>query len=369
MTIPELIVTFFGVLMLIPTLASLSRYDQWWVRGFDFPRLQICFLILLVLAFAAFLFSFDTSWQYILVSLLIASLVYQAVKIYPYTILAQKQVLRFKGDEPENHISVLVSNVLTPNDKYSRLIARIYKKQPDIVLTLESDKRWEKALEEIEKDYPFCVKLPQDNLYGMHLYSRLELEEIEVKYLITSEIPSIHGYVRLRNREKVKIHCLHPKPPSPTEDDTSTNRDAELLLIGREIRQKKEPILVFGDLNDVAWSRTTKLFQQISGLLDPRIGRGFYNTYHTGYSFFRWPLDHIFHTEDFCLVEIKRLKSIGSDHFPMFAKLNFEPRVEHLQEEPSEADEEEKEWVEEKIDKGKPKQEEQTSKTHSLSSS
>ena len=357
MTVPEIIIAFCTVIMLIPTLASLTRFDEWWIRGFDFPRLQICFLIILILCFSVFSYSFREIWHIILTALLTASLIYQAFKIYPYTILAKKQVLRYKGDDDEeNSISILVSNVLTPNKKYSKLIARIQKKDPDIVLTLETDKRWEKELSLIESDYPFHVKIPKDNLYGMHLYSKLKLEEIEIKYLITKEIPSIHGYVRLLSGQKVRIHCLHPKPPSPSEDDTSTNRDAELLLIGRDIKPEEEPVLVFGDLNDVAWSRTTRLFQRISGLLDPRIGRGFYNTYHTGYSFFRWPLDHIFHTKDFCLIELKRLKGIGSDHFPIYVKLHFEPLMRALQHEPEDADAEEKEWTEEKIEKGSPKE-------------
>lgn len=355
MDAPAIIVAFFSVIILIPTLASLTRFDQWWVRGFDFPRLQICFLILLLLSLTYFVYEFDQTWQYVLVAFLILSFLYQAAKIYPYTILAPKQVRKYKGKDGDSRFSILVSNVYTPNERYDRLIARVKKEQPDMLLTLESDKRWEEGLSELEEDYPYTIKIPQDNLYGMHLYSRLELEKMEVKYLVSEEIPSIHGYFRLRSGERIRIHCLHPKPPSPTEDPTSTNRDAELLLVAKYLRPDEEPILVCGDLNDVAWSRTTRLFQQTSGLLDPRIGRGFFNTYHTSFFLLRWPLDHIFHTDDFSLVRLKRLKSIGSDHFPIFAKLNYEARLEGEQGEPDEADKEEKEWVDEKIEDGEPR--------------
>lgn len=312
--------------------------------------------MLLVLGFAFFIYSFENILHYIFISLLIASFIYQAIKIYPYTLFARKQVLKFKGSNTDNRISILISNVLTPNKKHGKLIAHVNERQPDLLLTLETDKHWEKALAVIEKEYPYTVKIPQDNFYGMHLYSKLELEEIEVKNLISDEIPSIHGYVKLQNGPRIKIHCLHPKPPSPSEDDTSTNRDAELLMVGKDSKADENSIIVFGDLNDVAWSRTTKLFQKISGLLDPRIGRGFFNTFHTKYPLFRWPLDHLFHTKDFTVVEIHRLKSIGSDHFPIFIKLNYESRAEILQEEPEEANGEEKEWAEDKIEDGEPKE-------------
>lgn len=355
MNFSEIVILFLGVLMLLPTIASLTRFDEWWVRAFDFPRIQISFLILLVLIITSLISPFNKTWHFILAALLAASLIYQFVKIFPYTILAKKQVLSFKGDDPSAIISVLVSNVLTTNTNYQKLLDLIEKKQPDVLLTLETDGQWEKELETIEKKYPYSVKVPQDNLYGMHLYSKMELEDVKVKYLIKEDIPSIHGYIKMNNRARIKFHALHPKPPSPTEDPTSTNRDAELLMVGKKVKKNQESVLVFGDLNDVAWSRTTRLFQKLSGLLDPRIGRGFYNTFHADYRILRWPLDHVFHTSDFTLIELSRLEHVGSDHFPMFIKLNFEPRAETLQEEPEEADEDEKEWAEEKIKDGKPK--------------
>ena len=145
---------------------------------------------------------------------------------------------------------------------------------------------------------------------------------------------------------------MHPKPPVPTEDDDSRKRDAEIVLVGREVKKSTYPVIVAGDFNDVAWSRTTLLFQEVSGLLDPRIGRGFYNTFHAKYKLLRWPLDHVFHSNHFKLVKLERLPHINSDHFPMGAILSFEPENEYEQKEPS-PDEDTAEEATETVKEGK----------------
>ena len=355
MEISEIIMLIACGLFLIPSLASATRFDQWWIRAFDFPRLQISILISVIIVAAIIVFDFSKVIHFIAVALLIISLIYQLEKIYPYTWFAKKEVMKFEDGDPTDNISILVSNVLTPNKDYHKLLEIVNRRKPDILLTLESDEKWEEALKELEKDYEYCIKVPQDNLYGMHLYSKLKLEETEIRYLVKDDIPSIHGVVRLEDNSRIRIHCMHPRPPSPSEADTSTNRDAELLMLGRDVWEQDDSVLVFGDLNDVAWSRTTRLFQQMSGLLDPRIGRGFFNTFHADYRFFRWPLDHVFHSNDFTLVDIAREKHIGSDHFPMYIKLNFERKAEVEQNKPI-ADEEEKEWAQEKIEDAEPRE-------------
>ncbi len=204
---------------------------------------------------------------------------------------------------------------------------------PDLVLTLEPDGWWERELRVLEDDYPHTLKAPLDNRYGMLLHSRLELVEPEIKYLISDEFPSMHMRVRLASGDEVWLHCLHPEPPSPTEADESTRRDAELLIVGDEVKDRDEPTVVAGDLNDVAWSYTTTLFQKISGLLDPRKGRGMFNTFHAEHPLLRWPLDHVFHSDHFTLGEMARLPAFGSDHFPVYARLVLEAGAEARQDE------------------------------------
>ena len=335
---------------------SLIPRDEWWFRGADFPRLQI--LALGLIAFILMLV-WDAPWDWVREAILIgliAAVAYQLKMVLPYTFVWKKQVKTVTKTElqSERQISLIVSNVLTPNTQYHLLLQQIRQHQPDLILTLESDAHWEQALSVLEDDYPYRVAVPLDNLYGMHLYSRLALEDIEVKFILSDEIPSIHATVILRSGQPVQLYCLHPKPPSPTEAKDSTLRDAELLIVGDQIKDLDESCIVMGDLNDVAWSRTTRLFQRISGLLDPRVGRHFVNTFHADYPLLRWSLDHVFHSTDFALVQMQRLAHIGSDHFPVYVVLQTGRVFEQVQEEleQTEADEQEaQEAIEDGIEK------------------
>lgn len=105
-------------------------------------------------------------------------------------------------------------------------------------------------------------------------------------------------------------------------------------MVAKAAKRNKMPTLVAGDLNDVAWSYTTELFSKVSGLLDPRRGRGFFNTFHAKNPFMRFPLDHIFCSSDFKLISIKRMDNCGSDHFAIYINLQYEPEALAEQEEP-----------------------------------
>ncbi|WP_227430012.1 endonuclease/exonuclease/phosphatase family protein [Psychrobacter sp. I-STPA6b] len=318
---------YLAGLMVFVTVWGWLPLDHWWVRGVDFPRIQ--FIVLAVVAWLGMVV-FATHWQGVQWLLFVAlnlALIFQLRMVLPYTRFWKKEVKTAQQKADAIQLKIMVSNVLTPNDNTQALIDKVQQKQPDILMTLESDQKWEQALTQIESDYPYSVKVPLDNLYGMHLYSKFELIEPQVKYLIVDDIPSIHTQLRLSADKVIWLYCLHPMPPSPTEAEKSTTRDAELLLVGRHIKENNQTAILAGDLNDVAWSKTTRMFQRISGLLDPRIGRHFINTFHVDYPFLRWALDHIFHSPSFTLVSIERLESIGSDHFPVLTTLQYEPEV------------------------------------------
>lgn len=313
------------------TLVPFIRSDAWWIRIFDFPRIQIAAISTLILA-GDLAFRKDTSLSgHIIHVVLTLCILYQAYKIRPYTVFARKQVERAKQPRNQSTVSLLLANVKMDNRNSILLRQIITEADPDVILIVEADEWWQNELRRFATIHRFTVQQPQDNTYGMLLYSRLELVGPEVRFLIEDDVPSIRAALKLRAGVEIELHCLHPKPPVPQENAQSTERDAELMVVGKETKGKELPVIVMGDLNDVAWSQTTLLFQKISRLVDPRIGRGLYNSFHAGYFFLRFPLDHFFHSTHFRLIRLKRLAYFGSDHFPMYIRLSYEPEAQRQQ--------------------------------------
>lgn len=329
-----------GAFGIVGTVVPFLNYDDWWIRGFDYPRQQL--IVILGVAALCWMIS-DASlagYHYPLLVLLILAMFYQAYRILPYTPLWSRDARPAQQTSDEDrHLSLLISNVLQTNREYHRIIELVRQYQPDIFLAVETDQAWVDVLDrELGPVYPHTVPVPLDNLYGMALYSRLPLEDTRVTYRIKDDIPGIDSRVTLDCGQTIQLHFVHPMPPSPTEAYASTGRDAELALVGQEVSQRGGTAIVAGDLNDVAWSHSTRLFQRLSGMVDPRRGRGLYSTFHADHRFARWPLDHVFLTPDLAIVNMERLPHVGSDHFPIFIRVSYEPAKDEGQAEHPEGD-------------------------------
>ncbi|HEX8310460.1 MAG TPA: endonuclease/exonuclease/phosphatase family protein [Chthoniobacteraceae bacterium] len=329
----RLLVTALGVIASAGTLLSFSKNPHWFVRMWDFPRVQIAAAAAFsgVLHRSMFFRGRFADWALLVANLLCIS--WHGKKILPYTPLWRQQVRKSRLRSPNPRaIRLLMSNVQMENKQHARLLKTIRETDPDVVLVVETDAAWAEALEILDADYPYGVKQPQENWYGMLLFSRLPLIDPRVEFLVQHDIPSVHTGIELRSGDRIYLHGIHPRPPEPIRDQHSTPRDAELVIIGQTIEENGDrPTIVAGDLNDVAWSPTSELFLRLSRLLDPRIGRGFYNSYNADHPLLRYPLDHVFHSNHFQLVLLRRLPHIGSDHYPMLVELAYEPAAKAAQ--------------------------------------
>lgn len=285
----------------------------------DAGRLQLVVFLSILLIIGAFTFDFSKDIEIALILLLSGAIIYHLYVIFPFTIFYKKEI---EATTNRNCcLRMLTCNVRMSNQNAEKLLGLLHRKNPDIILLTETNFAWIEKVAVLEYEYPHRILQPQENTYGMALYSKFPLENSEVKFLVEEEIPSIHTNIKIKGLT-VQFIGLHPRPPAPWTNEE--NKDLELIKAASLTNHNLNPTVVTGDMNDVCWSKITKAFKAISGLKDPRVGRGFFNTYNANIPFFRYPVDHFFVSDHFKLREIRKLKHVGSDHFPVLLEVNLE---------------------------------------------
>ena len=319
----KLALEIFGSLMILFSFLPLIKSTYWWIRILDFPRVQVAFFCLLTFIAYMYLVHISTLSQGFFVLMLALAFVNEVIHIYRFTIFSPVQALRSRIKAPKNSFSIMISNVRMSNTRYSKYLKVVKETDPDILLINEPGHKWGQELAVLDNTYPYSIKCPLDNTYGMIFYSKFKIVEKQIRFLVEEGIPSFYSIIELPSGKRFDFFTVHPQPPHLNKN--TDTREAELLLVANETKATPYASIVAGDLNDVAWSYTTNLFRKISGLLDPRIGRGFFNTYNALVPFFRYSLDHIFYDPAFRLIRMRRLPKFGSDHFPILVRLNYEP--------------------------------------------
>lgn len=317
------------VFLSISTLLPFLPVAHGIVRVGDFPRQQILAIALALLVATVVVGDGATAWRIVQLALLVVACI-QVFFILPFTPLWRKQTVDHRPGSPGSQegepLRLLACNVKMSNRRHRDLADQIHGNDPDIVVLMEVDDSWIAGLRDVLDEYPHRVEQPQDNSYGMVLASRLPLDGTELSFLLTEGVPSITTTMTTPGGQRFRFYSIHPEPPVPHRG--TEGRDGETALVALKVRDEDLPVIVTGDLNDVAWSRTTSRFRRISRLLDPRIGRKVFSTFDARYRLVRWPLDHLFHSPHFRLAGMRRLPACGSDHFPVLFDLVLCPTEE-----------------------------------------
>ncbi len=315
------------------TLLPLSRRGSWWIRIFDFPKLQLA-AVAATLALAAAALGARHDWTALdaaLVSVLTLVTFWNAGHMLPFTLLWRAETPASQPPYHADDLTLMIANVRVDNDAHANVERTIREINPDLLLVIELDERWARSLASVASDYPHRVDVPQPDGLGLALWSKAPLSNARVRHLISEKRPSIWATVATPGGVPLRFVGVHPTPPG-LDDDTgpgrrdSRVRDAELVLLADEVAADSDAAwMIAGDFNDVAWSHTTRLFKRLSGLLDPRVGRRLLTTYHAKRPLLRFPVDHVFLSGAISLGDLSRARLHGSDHFAIVVRF----RVAH----------------------------------------
>lgn len=301
-------------LLVALTLVSLVPGDQWFIRVLDFIREPMFYLALCLAAVS--LFAGPRRWWLVGGFTLVAAV--QLFRFWPYFALAPEQVTIAHQASGDCFTAVSL-NVKMKNRDFAEVARFLDRTRPDLLLLMEPDADWERALAPQLARYKYRLSKPLSNTYGMIFASMLPVQRAQMVANTSANTPTLYATIGLPSGSTFEFVGLHPRPPVPGHD--TTTRDENIARAGAKTPDGLADVLVMGDFNDVPWSRTTTAFRKQGGWRDPRIGRGTFATFPAKYAFAGWPLDQFMVKNQMELSSFEIMPNVGSDHLPVLIRV------------------------------------------------
>lgn len=215
-------------------------------------------------------------------------------------------------------LRVVALNVHTPNRQHDRVVAYLRETEADVIVALEVDSRWARALEALNDRYPHRVVEAREDNFGIVLLSRKPILQSEVVDLPGSEVPSIHVTL---NVDGVHLPVLgtHPVPPANSVHAAERNRQLASIAIWAASHSGKAVVL--GDLNTTPWSPHFGRLLAEGHLVRAHPRWGVVPTWMADHPWVALPLDHVLVSPEIGVTSVEVGPDVGSDHRPVRADL------------------------------------------------
>ncbi|MET3924831.1 endonuclease/exonuclease/phosphatase family protein [Devosia sp. 2618] len=271
------------------------------------------FLIAAGLILLAIVMFIARAWMRGLAVLVIACL---SIGYGAWIIYDQQQARNAKTGEAVATATVLSFNTLAYNSRGSDIVDYMIETAPDVAVIMESE-AIHAQLDRLATFFPAragCDATGQD--CDLMMFSRTPLTDVQV-------IP-LKPLNRLRlvtakteiNGQSVTIVGVHLS--KPYFDETAW---VELFHIRDVLRQIEGPVILSGDFNAAAWSKTVSRFAKGASLIPPP----FYPaTWPVRFGALGVPIDNMFTRGDALIESISAMPdSLGSNHRGLLAKIGL----------------------------------------------
>jgi len=294
------------ILATLATCAALGARLNWFLELFTHFAVQ--YLVLLVLA--ALLCLALRLWPWALLALVAA--VPNALAVGPY-------LPGLVGGPPivvARPVSLIAMNLLYRRRDATATRTYLEQRSPDILILSEITRRWREQLRELEGRYPYVAIRTRESPWGIALYSKYPLREIEDLDLGDDRSSHLRVQVELPGG-LAEVYAVHLT--SPPRSSRARQRNTQLQLLARRIADADPalPKIVAGDFNSTPFSPYFQDLLRDSGLRDGRRPFGLQVTWPMWPVPLWIPIDHCLFSRNVVVAGVTTGPSTGSDHLPV----------------------------------------------------
>lgn len=216
-------------------------------------------------------------------------------------------------------LSIIMANVNINNPNPQQHLNRLISFQPDILLLPEAGGIWKKPLDTL-KDYPHRCGHDEASPFALQVLAK---QPINCDIHFIANLP----YARIGVSEKI-IYAIHPPPPIGR---LALTRNLYLKILGKRIKDEKQPTIVTGDFNLTPFSPIYRDFLAQTGL-KPTTQKYSPSWSILGFPFYL-PLDYALckNMGKGTQLRIKKLPKYGSDHHGVWILLETDRLYNHCQ--------------------------------------
>lgn len=286
--------------------------DLWWF--FDlFAHFRLQYLALCLVALAWFV------WRRSGMGMVSAALglVVNGVLVFGLPV----ETARRPEIAPGFRLRVASINVHTSNRNAEKVLDYINQAEADVVLLLEVDEWWAKALSPLTETYPHHLIESREDNFGVAFFARQADARSRIEYFGTLGLPSIVADLS-HHGKSIRLIGTHPIPPMTASN--SAFHAAQLGEIADFVRSSEVPVLVAGDFNATPWSSGMRklLGGGLMSLPDAR------HVWSPSWMV-RWPMaiaiDHAVAVAPLAILSRTVGSDIGSDHRPILVECGWAP--------------------------------------------
>lgn len=310
-----------NIVLTLLILVSVSIYFLWRYPLELLSHFRVYYFLLLAGLTIALLIAWrlGLKWK-VSLYLSLAALMFNSTFIIPWYLPNN-----FLGQEKD--FRILEFNINTQNQQWDVISFSILSQKPDVAILIEISAEAMQELESrLEEVLPFSYRTTGG---GLAIFSRFPLSFNQSRKMAQSTVLISDFQVGVQ-----KIHLIATHPIIPLGFSRFTRRNAELAAITDYIQtHQDENLLLVGDFNVTPWSPYYRRLVQKTSLHNTRQGFGIEPSWieeatYVHYPKFitrtvKLPIDHIFVSRNFKVVNCKTYKGGNSDHRILVSDLSL----------------------------------------------